>query len=223
MKEQRNGKNAKGKNVKGKKERNIIKPKRILKSRRSIIRAARSSWISFLCCTRDKKLAEYEGLTFGDMCKTLSPIWRRMNEEERLPFVRMYKEDRTRYEQEKANLSEEDKKTLRIHKRIRRILRAGRPKAALSPFMIYVVQNRSSIVADIPGMSFEAIGKELGKRWRELLDVDKEQYNMISKIDRARFHNELKEYKDKIKQNKLDKRNERMSKKQKAKTKKSEL
>jgi hypothetical protein len=175
-----------------KKKKKVVKKKKRLIPKRRIIRGARSSWISFLTDIRNKKLEQHAKLTFGELCQVLSPQWRSMTDDQKEPYVKAYTEDRKRYESDLAQLTEDDKKVLRAHKRKRRKERAGRPRAAFSSYMSFVGTERKNVVAEgCESMTFESIGQELGRRWRELNDNQKSVYVENARVDRERFAVEL--------------------------------
>ena len=49
-------------------------------------------------------------------------------------------------------------------------------KKKVSGYMLFCKETRPLIIKETPGMAFGAVGKELGKRWRELTDEEKEAY-----------------------------------------------
>jgi hypothetical protein len=166
-----------------------------LPPKRSIILAPRSTWISFLGSVRAEKREEYKDLTFGELCQALSPIWRKMTEEEKKPHQLNYEKDRDRYHSDLSKLTDKDKKVLRAHRRIRRLLRKGRPKTANSTFMLFVSDERPKVVQDFPGITFKEIGRELGFRWKKLDDTLRAPYLEKAKLDRIRFNAELAKWK----------------------------
>jgi hypothetical protein len=163
-------------------------PKRLIAKRR-IIRSPQSTWIAFLTSTRTQP--EYAKLNFGDLCKAMSIIWRGMDKAQKAPFVETYLKDKQRYKADLLNLTDADKKILRAHKRRRRAAAVGRPKAALSTYMMFVKKERSNVVLENDGITFREIGSELGKRWRELSVENKQEFVLTAAIDRVRFETEL--------------------------------
>ena len=170
-------------------------PKQKLPLRRNILRAPRSSWISFLSSVRSENRAEYASLSFGALCRKLSPVWNSMTKAEKQPFIDTYMCDKERYVRQLTNLSETDLKVLRAHKRLRRQKRIGRPKTSMSSYMLFVIDTRANVLSTYPNLSFQDIGQELGRRWRTLSDTEKAVYNTNAAIDRGRFETELAKWK----------------------------
>jgi hypothetical protein len=185
-----------------------------LPSRRNILRAPRSSWIAFLSSIRQEKREEYKDLSFGELCQRLSPIWSSMNVEEKRPFMEQYVLDKARYQRQLKDLSDDDSKVLRAHKRLRKKRRVGRPKAAMSSYMIYVADERSRVTSECPDITFQSIGQELGRRWRSLSDENRLKYTELAFTDRQRFDSELTVWKQQKNEEKLQQKIERDTKKQ---------
>ena len=186
-----------------------------LPSRRNILRAPRSSWIAFLSSIRQEKREEYKGLSFGELCQRLSPIWSSMTTEEKSPFIEQYSLDKARYQRQLKDLSDDDVKVLRAHKRLRKKRRAGRPKAAMSSYMMYVADERARVMTECPDITFQSVGQELGRRWRALADDARCKYTELATIDRQRFDSELVVWKQKKGEEKLQQKVEKEAKRQK--------
>lgn len=193
----------------------VAKRKKVLTKlppRRTIVKSARSVWISFLSEIRAQKRPEHANLSFGELCKVLSPVWKQMSTEDKKPYVEAYQRDKLRYAQQMANLSEDQKKILRAHKRRKRKLREGKPKASVSAYMLYVCSARPDVVKQNPDISFQEIGKTLGQQWRNLSEEDRKLYNDKALEDRKRYEREIEEWKKNEELKKQQRRNEREAK-----------
>ena len=168
-----------------------VKVQKTLPSKRTIIRAPRSTWIYYLQHIREQNLDVNKNLSFGGLCQKMSPIWKKMGPEEKKPHTLSYIKDKQRYQQDFLNLTDEDRKVLRTHRRIRRKNRIGRPKAAMSTYMLFVKDERPNVVAQNPNISFQEIGRELGRRWKCVDPSTLAAYREKSKLDRVRFVQEL--------------------------------
>jgi hypothetical protein len=191
-------------------KKKIIKKK--LPAKRTIVKSARSVWISFLSKVRAEKRPEHENLSFGELCKLLSPIWKNMSVEDKAPFTETYEMDKARYRAQILNLTDEEKKILRAHKRIRRKRKAGKPKSAVSAYMLSVTALRPDVVANNPTISFQEIGRELGRRWRAMTEDDRAVYTADAKIDRKRYDDEMIAWKNGEEEKRLVRKNEREAK-----------
>lgn len=190
---------------------NTKKVKR-LPPKRTIVRSARSVWISYLSSVRAEKRPEHSNLSFGELCKILSPVWRNMDAEQKKPFTDAYERDKLRYQQQLSNLSDEDKKILRAHKRRRRAARAGKPKSSVSGYMRFVCASRPGVVEANPGITFQEIGRTLGKHWRELEHEQRQVYINEAIEDRKRYEKEMSEWRNEEERKRVVRKKEREEK-----------
>lgn len=172
----------------------------------SIIKGPTSTWINFLTHIRNQKLPENDNLTFGDLCKKLSPVWKKMSDQEKQPYKEAYEKDRARYLHEAKNLTDEQKKIIRAHRRRKKRSRENHPKPALSAYMIFVSKERPKIIHENPKIEFKDVGKQLGIRWKRLTEPQKAVYNKLSGEDKTRYKNEMEEFKKQKKQNRANKK-----------------
>merc|ERR1712113_1368028 len=75
--------------------------------------------------------------------------------------------------------------------------RSDEPKRPCSSYIHFANAQRNNIRESNPEMSMGEIGKELGKRWRELSDADKKPYIELNTKDKERYEREMEEYKKK--------------------------
>lgn len=167
--------------------------KKPLPSRRSIIRAPRSTWINFLTTKRNENLPEHANLSFGQLCKKLSPIWRDMTDEEKEPYTKQYEKDRARFVQEVKLLTKEQKRVLRAHRRIRKKKKQGKPRTPLSAYMFFVSAERENVIKMVT-QDFKEVGRELGRRWRSLTPEQRQPYLQKAIDDRQRYENEVEAF-----------------------------
>lgn len=186
----------KSKKTTKKKKKLVKKVKKRIPTKRSIIRSSRSSWICFLSDIRKQKLPEHVNLSFGELCRLLSPQWQKMSAEDKAPYVLEYKADRERFIRDMTDLTDAEKKILRAHKRMRRKARAGRPRSSLSAYMIFVSKERTNVVAENPELNFRDVGRNLGARWRCLSAEQKASYDALAQVDRDRYMQELTVWKN---------------------------
>ena len=170
--------------------------KKRIPARRTILRCPRSSWISFLTHVRTEKKEQFKDVTFGTLCQQMSPIWSSMTAEQKLPFIEDYSRDKERYQRQLKNLTVAELQILRAHKKIRRNKRLGRPRAAMSSYMLFVVAKRAQILTTLPTIGFREIGQELGRLWRELSVDQKAPFVQDASEDRVRFTRELHLWKE---------------------------
>ena len=66
------------------------------------------------------------------------------------------------------------------------------PKGALTAFMIYSIEMRPKLSANI---SFGESGKQLGEQWRSLKPAQKAKYEKKAQADKERYQSEMAKYK----------------------------
>ena len=74
------------------------------------------------------------------------------------------------------------------------------PKHPLSSYLEFAVSERPQVLADLGSLSIGEVGKELGRRWKNLAADEKEKYEDKSKENRERFCKEMEEYRLKNKE-----------------------
>ena len=57
-----------------------------------------------------------------------------------------------------------------------RTRKTGGAKKPLSGFMKFCKEKRPEVMRENPGIEFQNVGKELGKKWRALSEADKKKY-----------------------------------------------
>ena len=202
-----------------KKSTNKIKK---LPARKSILKHSSSAWILFSREHRPDirkqiKLTNPdipEDEVFGKTCKELAVKWKSLSDSDKKPYNDGYEKDRQRYEKDKAKLTPEQHKMLRMLKRERRKRRREGPSPALSAFMLFVQANRKQIVEEFDNkLSFADVGRTLGKRWNEMIDEKKVPFRERATIDRRRYDEEFSAYKVQKTKEKEDAKLEKQKKK----------
>lgn len=69
------------------------------------------------------------------------------------------------------------------------------PKAALSPYIFFVNENRERAKAENPDAKHVEIFARLGEMWQKASEEEKEKYKQLSAQDKVRFEKEMEAYK----------------------------
>lgn len=165
-------------------------------SRRNILRGTKTAWIFYCNKNRSKVLAANPQLSFGDVCKELAPQWKAMSAEEKQPYIDLHLQDKKRFLEQSANLTDEQKKALKQDKKQKREVKKNKPKPGLSPYMFFVINKRQEVVKEAPEANFQYIGKILGTKWNEMTEEEKAPFTEMSKKDKLRYREELSKYED---------------------------
>eukprot|EP01064_Diplonema_japonicum_P026978 TRINITY_DN3864_c2_g1_i1.p1 TRINITY_DN3864_c2_g1~~TRINITY_DN3864_c2_g1_i1.p1 ORF type:complete len:222 (+),score=115.89 TRINITY_DN3864_c2_g1_i1:70-666(+) len=70
------------------------------------------------------------------------------------------------------------------------------PKRPLSSYMLFCKDERENVKAENPDIKATEILKELGKKWSEASDSDKEKYTEMANEAKEQYKIDLQEYKD---------------------------
>lgn len=79
-------------------------------------------------------------------------------------------------------------------KRARRKKDPNAPKRAMSAFMFYSNDIRSTVKEECPELPFLQIASEIGRRWKLLTDTEKIPYQEMADKDKARYEDQKKDY-----------------------------
>jgi hypothetical protein len=123
--------------------------------RKKNVAAPKSPMSAFLFYTRDAFAAMRKAIggkvSVSQIAGAARDQWAALSTEQRAPYEALALAERERYSREKA----EYELTLP-------------PKRALSPYSYFIVEQRPSIIASNPNMSFADVGRELGRQWSAL-------------------------------------------------------
>ncbi|KAL8936495.1 MAG: hypothetical protein Q9216_004901 [Gyalolechia sp. 2 TL-2023] len=68
------------------------------------------------------------------------------------------------------------------------------PKRGLSAYMFFANDNRDTVRAENPGITFGQVGKVLGEKWKALNSKQREPYETKAKADKERYESEKASY-----------------------------
>ena len=72
------------------------------------------------------------------------------------------------------------------------------PKKPSTAFIIFTNSERGKILAELGSLKIGELGKELGRRWRELTVEEREEYQARAEEDKLRYKEDLKKLKGKL-------------------------
>lgn len=70
------------------------------------------------------------------------------------------------------------------------------PKRALTAYFLFMADERTKVKEANPGFGVGEVAKEIGSRWNNMDEFQKEKYTEQSAKNRARYEAEMKEYKE---------------------------
>lgn len=176
----------------GKAERDVNAPKRNL-----------SAYLLYQNAMRDEFKRENPGMTFGQLSKYTSCMYKLLSPEEKASWVTRAEQDKLRYEKEledytpppghdaRGNLIEEHRPRKR-NKRPQKDPFA--PKRASGAYVFFTNEMRPMVMKQFPGIKFVEMGRILGERWRALTPEEKARYEKLAQEDKVRFQLEMQQY-----------------------------
>lgn len=69
-----------------------------------------------------------------------------------------------------------------------------KPKRPLTPFFIYLIENRDRIKSSRPGIAFTQISVVASEEWKKLKPAQKAPFEKRSQTDKARYEREMATY-----------------------------
>mmetsp|Transcript_3312 Transcript_3312/g.6226 ORF Transcript_3312/g.6226 Transcript_3312/m.6226 type:complete len:381 (-) Transcript_3312:218-1360(-) len=162
-----------------------------------------SAYLLYQNCMREQFKAQNPGMTFGQLAKYTSHMYKCLSLEEKNRWEAHAAQDKARYEAEMTtyvpppgydatgNLVEDrrlNKKYMKKHKD------PEQPKRARGSFVFFTFDMRPKVMEEYPGIKFVDMGVVLGERWRALPIADKQKYEEMAQEDKQRFNKEMEEY-----------------------------
>lgn len=176
----------------GKPEKDINAPKKNM-----------SAYLLYQNAMREQFKRENPGMTFGQLAKYTSHMYKNLTPEEKATWEARAQQDKARYEAEIAayvpppghdsrGILMEDHRPRKRNKRGPKDPSA--PKRASGAYVFFTNEMRPKILMEYPGIKFVDLGKVLGERWRNLSEDAKKRYEDMAAQDKVRFQMEMQQY-----------------------------
>lgn len=182
---------AKG-NKKGKTEKDSNAPKRNM-----------SAYLLYQNAMRDQFKRENPNMTFGQLAKYTSHMYKNMTPEEKTAWESRANQDKERYDTEISTYvpppGHDARGVLIDDQRPRRKNKRGpkdpsAPKRASGAYVFFTNEMRPKVLSEFPGIKFVDLGKVLGERWRALTPDEKKRFEDMAAEDKVRFQMEMQQY-----------------------------
>merc|ERR1740139_1049439 len=165
-----------------------------------------STYLLYQNSMRDQFKAENPGMSFGQLSKFTSHMYKALVPEEKNFWEQKALEDKARFEVEMANYQPppgHDAKGNFIMSAMKESKRPRRkppkdplaPKRARGSYVFFTYDARPQILREYPDIKFIDLGHVMGERWRALTPEEKYQYEGLAKQDKIRFAQEMEKYK----------------------------
>merc|ERR1719327_2014716 len=136
-----------------------------------------SAFIYFGNATRAEIKAEHPDWSLGEVGRELGKRWKELDDAAKQPFRDLAAKDAERYKTEMEAKQKKNKKK--------------KPKGRTSAFIYFGNATRAEIKAEHPDWSLGEVGRELGKRWKELDDAAKQPFHDLAAKDPERYKTEM--------------------------------
>jgi hypothetical protein len=177
---------------KGKPEKDINAPKRNM-----------SAYLLYQNAMREQFKRENPGMTFGQLAKYTSHMYKNLTPEEKATWEARSQQDKARYDAEisayvpppghdSRGVLIDDQRPRKRNKRSPKDPSA--PKRASGAYVFFTNEMRPKVLQEYPGIKFVELGKVLGERWRALSAEEKKKYEDMASEDKARFQMEMQQY-----------------------------
>lgn len=162
-----------------------------------------SAYLLYQNCMREQFKAHNPGMTFGQLSKYTSYMYKCLSAEEKQRWEAHAAQDKARYEAEMQNYAPppgfdstgnlvEDRRLSK--KYMKKSKDPEQPKRARGSFVFFTFDMRPKVMEEYPGIKFVDMGVILGERWRALPTEDKQKYEEMAQEDKMRFNKEMEEY-----------------------------
>ena len=162
-----------------------------------------------VCSKRWEEMSDFHKIRFEQMSKTDGERFEReikvYNEQKELLDKEKKQKKKAEKEEQKALKKAEKKEELEKKKAAKKEELEKKkqkkkkkdpnaPKGAKSSYMWFAKETRAELLAENPNISVPEVGKECGKRWKELSPSEKSKYVDMAAKDKERYHTELAKY-----------------------------
>jgi len=162
-----------------------------------------SAYLLYQNAMRDQFKRENPGMTFGQLAKYTSHMYKNLTPEEKASWDARAAQDKARYNAEistyvpppghdaRGNMIEDN----RPRKRSKRGPKdPAAPKRASGAYVFFTNEMRPIVMSEFPGIKFVEMGRILGERWRALTPLEKKRFEEIANQDKVRFQMEMQQY-----------------------------
>mmetsp|Transcript_28193 Transcript_28193/g.57212 ORF Transcript_28193/g.57212 Transcript_28193/m.57212 type:complete len:223 (-) Transcript_28193:309-977(-) len=163
-----------------------------------------SAYLLYQNAMREQFKKDNPGMTFGQLAKYTSHMYRSLTTEEKSEWEQRAAQDKVRFDAEmeayvpppghdaNGNLLEEYARAQRGRQKKNRDPNA--PKRACGSYVFFTNVIRPEIAKEYPDIKFTEMGNIMGERWRALGAEEKKKYEALAAEDKERFAREMEVY-----------------------------
>lgn len=168
-----------------------------------------SAYLLYQNAMRDQFKADNPGMTFGQLSKYTSHMYRSLTPEEKAEWESRSIQDKARFDDEMCRYVPPpgfDPQGVLIdtqpnhYASAAQIKKAKKPKDPKAPkrargsYVFFTNHIRPQIMKERPETKFVELGAIMGERWRNITKEEKANYEEMALEDRSRFNKEMEEY-----------------------------
>jgi len=171
-----------------------------------------SAYLLYQNAMRDQFKRENPGMTFGQLAKYTSHMYKNLTPEEKATWDARAAQDKARYDAQMANyipppghdakgnlIDEHHRSNTGGSKRSKRNPKdKDAPKRARGSFVFFTFTMRPIVMKEFPDIKFVDMGTILGERWRALTPTEKKQFENMASEDKIRFNVEMARYNEQL-------------------------
>jgi len=171
-----------------------------------------SAYLLYQNAMRDQFKRENPGMTFGQLAKYTSHMYKNLTPEEKATWDARAAQDKARYDAQMANyipppghdakgnlIDEYHRSNTGGSKRSKRNPKdKDAPKRARGSFVFFTFEMRPIVMKEFPDIKFVDMGTILGERWRALTPTEKKRYENMAAEDKIRFNVEMARYNEQL-------------------------
>lgn len=152
---------------------------------------------------REQFKRENPGMTFGQLAKYTSHMYKNLTPDEKATWAARAEQDKARFDAEMAVYVPppgHDARGLLIMDQVpkKRTKRGPRdpsaPKRASGAYVFFTNEMRPQVLKEYPGIRFVELGKVMGERWRALAPEEKRRFEDMASEDKLRFQVQMQDY-----------------------------
>ncbi|XP_055466883.1 high mobility group protein B4 [Psammomys obesus] len=147
-----------------------------------------SSYIHFMLNYRNKFKEQQPNtyLGFKEFSRKCSEKWKSISKHEKAKYEALAKLDKARYQEEMMNYIGKRRK--------RRKKDPQAPRQPPSSFLLFSLDHYAQLKQENPSWSVVQVAKATGKMWSTILDADKQPYEQKAALLRAKYFEEVENY-----------------------------
>jgi len=150
-----------------------------------------SAYFLFTNDERQKIKEEFPNMSITEIAKETGRRWANISPDIREKYEARYQESRNQYDQDMANYNQSNSNPSRPQKKVKD---PNAPKQPLSAYFLFQNQERDKIKQANPNFSICEVAKELGKRWSEMPQSEKQRYTQQAEEGRHKYDQDMAEY-----------------------------